>query len=180
MGNWKKIGSQLIYKNPWISLREDKVIRPDGKEGTYSVLSLNRPWATIIAVEDESFYLVNNFRYPIDDYSLELPQGGADEINKTHLEVAKKELLEETGLTAERWDELGIQYVDPGLSTNQVVFFLARDLTKEQSHIEGDEIISEPIKVTFEEAFKKIENGEIKQVTTALGIYLAHQFLEKS
>src|SRR5580704_3550286 len=103
---WRTLSSRTIYQNPWLTLREDKVIRPDGAEGIYSVVEI-RPSCGIVAIdEDDRIALVGQWRYVHDRYSLEIPTGGSEQ-GETPLDAAKRELTEETGLTAKAWTALG-------------------------------------------------------------------------
>jgi len=110
---WKKINSKIIYKNPWLQLREDLVIRPDGKRGVYSVVE-RLPVNFVIALDQkECIFFIKEYRYPIKKTILQLPAGVTDK-NKDFLSSAKKELLEETGIKAKRWKKLGGFYIGPG------------------------------------------------------------------
>ncbi len=71
---WLTLSSRKIYDNSWISVREDAVIRPDGQEGIYGVVSFKNIAVGILAVEDGDIYLVGQHRYPLDEYSWEIPE----------------------------------------------------------------------------------------------------------
>ncbi|MGD8744114.1 MAG: NUDIX domain-containing protein [Candidatus Woesebacteria bacterium] len=97
---WKKVNSKLIYQNKWIKLLEDRVVRPDGKEGIYAYME--KPvgvFSVVYDQEDGSIYLIKQHRYPIDKTILEIPGGVAE--SDDYEKEAKKELEEETGITAE-------------------------------------------------------------------------------
>src|SRR5262249_8630540 len=104
---WTQVSSREIYANPWFRVREDQVLRPDGSPGTYSVVMAAR-WALGILPlwPDGTLTLVGQFRYPLGEYSWELPEGGGD-LTEEPLAGAKRELLEETGLEASSWTYLG-------------------------------------------------------------------------
>ena len=104
---WKTLDTKLIYENAWLRLREDSVIRPDGGEGIYSVVELP-PSVGIIAVDDSGqVALVTQWRYVHNKMSIEIPTGSSSERDATLRVAAERELLEETGLSAHRWQELG-------------------------------------------------------------------------
>src|SRR5882757_1211856 len=101
---WKKLTSEIVYKNNWYSVRRDKVIRPDGKPGEYNVIeALNG--AFILALdESERIQFIRKYRYATDVYSLEVPAGGIEPSEDPHT-AAKRELQEELGVTAQEWKE---------------------------------------------------------------------------
>ena len=89
---WKKLSSEIVHKNPWFYVRQDKVITPDGSQGEYNVV-VSPPASFIVALDDESnVYLIGQFRYPTGLYSLEIPGGGTGDNDP--LKTAKRELQE--------------------------------------------------------------------------------------
>ena len=97
---------QEVYENPWISVREDSVIRPDGEPGIYGVVHYKNTAVGVLPVEDDHVYLVGQYRYPLERYSWEIPEGGCPE-DEEPLRAAQRELREETGLEARNWRRLG-------------------------------------------------------------------------
>src|SRR6476646_9206432 len=93
---WKKVASKQIHKNPWFDLREDDVIRPDGSPGKYYIIE-GRDTALIIPKVGDTFYLTDQFRYVVNQRSIEFPMGGMEENEKLE-DALRRELLEETGL----------------------------------------------------------------------------------
>src|SRR4051812_2768748 len=109
-GPWQIVQSQEIYRDPWISVRVDDVIRPDGKPGIHSVIHV-KAGVTVLAVDAERHaYLAEEFHYGVGRVTLEGVSGGNDP-PETFLDTARRELREELGIVAERWTELGA--VDP-------------------------------------------------------------------
>src|SRR5918998_3074540 len=103
---WLTVSSRRVYDNPWITIREDQVIRPDGEPGIYGVVHFKNIAVGVLAVEGEFVYLVGQYRYPLDSYSWEIPEGGCPE-GEDPLDAARRELEEETGLRARRWEKMG-------------------------------------------------------------------------
>src|SRR4028118_1164079 len=101
---WKTLSTRPLYDNPWINVREDQVINPKGGNGIYGVVHMKNKAIGIIPVDEEGYtWLVGQYRYSVDEYSWEIPMGGGP-IEIDVLESAKRELKEETGFTAARWN----------------------------------------------------------------------------
>ena len=114
---WRTLGSRNVYENPWISVREDSVIRPDGESGIYGVVHYKNTAVGVLPVEEDHVYLVGQYRYPLGRYSWEIPEGGCPEAEEP-LRAAKRELREETGLEARNWRMLGEAYLSTRSPTN--------------------------------------------------------------
>ena len=174
---WRTLSSRTIYRNPWLVLREDRVIRPDGAEGIYSVVEM-RPSCGIVAInEDNQIALVGQWRYVHDKYSLEIPTGGSEQ-GETPLDAAKRELLEETGLTARDWTALGTIDNSNGATTDIAHLFLARNLTTGPPVPQGDEQV-ELRWMPFVDAVLAVMKGEITESVSVAAI-LKTEFLGRA
>src|SRR5688572_13985641 len=90
---WQTINQQVVYDNDWIRVREDNVIRPDGKPGIYGIVQYKNKAIGILPIDDDgNVYLVGQYRYPLELYSWEIPEGGCPE-GEEPLEAAQRELL---------------------------------------------------------------------------------------
>ena len=138
---WRTLGSRNVYENPWISVREDSVIRPDGEPGIYGVVHYKNTAVGVLPVEEDHVYLVGQYRYPLERYSWEIPEGGCAE-GEDPLEAARRELEEETGLRAEHWVRLGEAHLSNSVSDEYALWFLATGLTQGEQRPEGSERIS--------------------------------------
>jgi 8-oxo-dGTP pyrophosphatase MutT (NUDIX family) len=166
-----------VYGNQWITLREDRVIRPDGAEGIYSVVEM-RPSCGIVAVSDEDqIALVGQWRYVHNRYSIEIPTGGS-EPDETPLDAAKRELLEETGITARDWTALGTLDNSNGSTTDVAHMFVARNLTSGLPVALGDEQV-ELSWMPFADAVRSVMNGEITECVSVAAI-LKLEFLRRA
>jgi ADP-ribose pyrophosphatase len=126
---WKTLSSSRIYQNPWFGVREDQVIRPDGLPGTYSVVSAARTATGILPLwPDGSLTLVGQYRYAIGEYSWEIPEGGGN-LTDDPESIARRELLEETGIQAESWEYMGRIHTSNCFVNELCHLFLARQLT---------------------------------------------------
>jgi 8-oxo-dGTP pyrophosphatase MutT (NUDIX family) len=125
----EQVSSREIYRNPWLSLREDAIRRPDGSAGVYSVI--DKPdFALVIPLEPDGFHLVEQYRYPVGGRFWEFPQGTATGgATMPAAELAAAELAEETGLRAGSLELLGHLHCAYGMSSQGFDIFLATDLT---------------------------------------------------
>ena len=124
-----QVGTREVYRNPWLSLREDQVRRPDGSHGVYSVV--DKPdFALVIPAERDGFHLVEQYRYPVGGRYWEFPQGtAAGGAVLAPQQLARAELAEETGLRAGRLELLGHLYCAYGMSSQGFDVFVATELT---------------------------------------------------
>ena len=124
----RTLSSREIYRNPWLRLREDAIERSNGAQGIYGVVEKD-DCAVIIPMQDDTVYLVEQFRYTIQQRSLELPQGGWETADVDPEELARGELREETGLTARTMTRLGSLWIAYGFARQKQHVYLATGLT---------------------------------------------------
>src|SRR5262245_7853420 len=136
---WQTLSTRSVYDNPWIHVREDQVIRPDGKPGVYGVVHYKNLSVGVVAVDNEgSIQLVGQYRYPMNQYSWEIPEGGCPE-GEDPLHAAQRELLEETGLQARDWKLAGEADLSNSVSDEKALWYLATELRQDQAQPEGTE-----------------------------------------
>lgn len=153
-------------------MREDAVIRPDGEPGIYGVVQFKNRAVGILAIEDDHVFLVGQYRYTLNQYSWEIPEGGCPE-GEEPLEAAKRELEEETGLRAERWEKLGEAYLSNSVTDESAVWFLATGLTAGNSKPdETEKLILR--RVRFQQAFEMALTGGITDALSLLAIFQYH------
>lgn len=165
---WKTLSSLEIYKNPWIRVREDQVIKPDGSRGIYGVVEV-KSGIFIVAINDKfEVCLINLFRYTTNNFSWELPGGGIDLDNS--LENAKKELGEETGIIANNWHLAGKFHSLNGVVDDLNFTFIAKDLSFIRKNEQIEEGINEMKFISFPKIFTMIREGKLtdSQSITAL------------
>lgn len=165
---WKKLSSREVYDNPWMTVREDSVIRPDDEEGIYGVVHFKNLAIGVLAVEDDFIYLVGQYRYALDSYSWEIPEGGCAQ-GEDPLAAARRELEEETGLRAERWEKLGEAYLSNSVTDEHAIWFLATGLTQGKQRPEGTEQL-QIRRIPFQEALELVLRGQITDALSLLAI----------
>ena len=167
----KQISSRTAYEGELLTLKEDKVALPDGGRGTREYV-LHQGAAMVIPLfDDGSVLLERQFRYPLRMHLLELPAGKIDP-GEEALATARRELLEETGYTAEEWRHLTTLHPCVGYSNERLELFIARGLRHEGHPGEDGEFL-ECIQLGLDEALKLITAGEISDSKTIVGLLWA-------
>lgn len=123
----RQISTRVVYRNPWMTMREDEVERDNGQRGIYGVVEKHDS-AVILPIEGDHIYLIEQFRYPIGRRSLELPQGSLERAGVPPEEIARQELRQETGLVAAKLELLGSFIIAIGYSNQRDFAFLATGL----------------------------------------------------
>lgn len=173
---WQTLSSKTVYKNPWIKVREDKVIKPDGSEGIYGVIK-KKPSVVVVPVSEQGeIYLVKVFRYTTGAESYELPAGHVE--GKRPLQAAQDELQEEAGLKADSWRLLGEHFNSPGLSDMVIYSFLAADLKTGHEHQQAEEGISHVTALPSQRVMQMARSGSITDGITLMALFLAEPYLE--
>ncbi|WP_242692099.1 NUDIX domain-containing protein [Aridibaculum aurantiacum] len=166
---WKIVSEKQVYDNKWIRLTEYDVINPSGNAGIYGKVHFKNKAIGILPLdEDWNTYLVGQYRFTIDAYSWEIPEGGGA-LDVDPIESAKRELKEETGLVAGEWTELGQLYLSNSVSDELAILFLARNLTQEEAMPEETEQLVVK-KLPFEEAYQMVEDGLITDAMAVAAI----------
>lgn len=173
-GPWKTLSSEIKYSNPWISVREDRVVCPDGSEGIYGVVSPKIAVGVVAISTNREVYLVGQYRYPTERYSWELIEGGV-EMGEDPLEAAKRELAEEAKLGGNKWEVLATNIQLSNCFTSEIAhLFIATDLYPTTGQLDSTEIIQVK-KIGLEQAAEMVKNSEITDSLSMIGILLAQQ-----
>jgi 8-oxo-dGTP pyrophosphatase MutT (NUDIX family) len=157
---WTILRSTSTYDNPWISVTEHEVLNPAGKPGVYGVVHIKSVATGVVAVDEEGcITLVGQYRFPLRQYSWEIPEGGG-RAGDTPLEAAQRELAEETGLEAGEWLPLARLHLSNSVTDEVAHGFLAWDLTQGMATPEETEVL-QLRRVPFREAYDMAMSGEI-------------------
>ena len=165
---WLSVSSKRVYDNSWITVREDRVVRPDGESGIYGVVHYKNIAVGILAIEEDHVYLVGQYRYPLKSYSWEIPEGGCPE-DEEPLRAAQRELREETGLEAARWQMLGEAYLSNSVADEYAVWFVATGLVPGEVRPEGTERLSVR-RLPLREVLTMALEGEITDALSLLAL----------
>lgn len=175
---WKTNKIEEPYQNPWIRITHREVTNPSGGSGIYGVVHFKNIAVGIVPLDAEGYtWLVGQYRYTLEQYSWEIPEGGAPQGSST-LDSAKRELMEETGITAQRWtpllemhtsnsvtDEYGVAYVAQGLS-----FGDAEPEETEDLHLH---------RLPFSEVVEMVMNGDITDSLSMVAILKTNEWLRR-
>jgi 8-oxo-dGTP pyrophosphatase MutT (NUDIX family) len=168
----KTLSSREVYRNPWMCVREDQIERSNGVRGIYGVVEKHE-CAIILPIQGETIHLVEQFRYPVQRRCLEFPQGGWQTAGVDPEELARGELREEMGLTADSMTHLGTLWVAYGYSNQKEYVYLATGLahtTADPDPEEHDLVVKTVLIAQFEDM---IADGTIRDSCTiaAWGLY---------
>ena len=157
---WQITSSQQIYDNPWINLTEHEVINPGGGKGIYGQVHFkNLAIGIIVLDEQDQTWLVGQYRFPLNQYSWEIPAGGCP-LGSDPAETAIRELQEETGILAANLMEIQRMHLSNSVSDELAILYLARELTFGHAEPEESEELQVK-KMPFEEAYQMVLNGDI-------------------
>ena len=162
---WTTLSSEQVYESPWIKVTKHDVLTPHNTSGTYSTVHFKNLAIGILALDkDYNTWIVGQYRYPINRYSWEIPEGGG-QLNVAPLDSAKRELLEETGITANKWTKIQEMYLSNSVSDEHCTLYIAQELSFGESHPDDEEEL-EMRKLHFNELYKMVESGEITDSLT--------------
>lgn len=157
---WKKLSSKEIYSNPWISLSEHQVLNPAGKEGIYGTVHFEHFAIGVLPIDHEGYtFLVGQYRFPLEAYSWEIPEGGGD-LNTPPLESAKRELKEECGISASKWTEIQRIHTSNSISDELGIIYLAENLSIGEADPDEEEEL-EIKKLHWRDVLQMVMDGEI-------------------
>ncbi|HET7178755.1 MAG TPA: NUDIX hydrolase [Chryseosolibacter sp.] len=167
---WTTLSGEVKYDNPWITVTEYQVLNPAGGKGIYGKVHFKNKAIGIIPLDrDFNTWLVGQYRYTLNQWHWEIPEGGGA-LERDPVESAKRELQEETGLTASAWTEIVHLHTSNSVTDEEGHIFLAEDLTQGASNLEETEADLQVRKLPFTEALRMVLAGEITDSMSVMGI----------
>jgi ADP-ribose pyrophosphatase len=169
----KTLSSREVYRNHWMRVREDEILRSNGEKGIYGVVEKD-DGAIILPIDNGRVWLVEQFRYAVQERTLELPQGSWERSVEDPEELARGELKEELGLEAAQMTYLGWLWIAYGFLRQKQHVFLATGLTATEKSPDGEEHDLVAHSVTVKEFERMMLDGAVRDNCTlsAWGLYL--------
>lgn len=175
---WITKTSENVYESPWIKVVKHDVLNPAGNPATYSVVNFKNLAIGILPIDIEGFtWLVGQWRYPIEEYCWEIPEGGGP-LGIDPLESAKRELKEETGIIAKEFTEIMRLHLSNSATNELAIVYLAKDLDFEEAEPEESEVLQIK-KIHINEAFEWVMKGKITDAITVAAILKTKILLDK-
>lgn len=174
---WKTLSAEVIYDNPWIEVSHREVINPGGKAAMYGVVHFKNLALGILPLDENyNTWVVGQYRYPIDQYTWEIPEGGGD-LEIDPLESAQRELREEAGIIARQWDLIQEMYLSNSATTEKALLYVARDLEFVEPDPDEDEVL-QLHKIPFDELYQWVLDGKVNDSLTVTTVLKAKLMME--
>lgn len=172
-GPWRVHGYEVRFENPWLRVTDYIITQPDGTPGRYGVVSYaNRAMAILPVFEDGTIMLVGQHRFPHDKYSWEIPEGGSPH-DEDPLIGARRELREETGLTAETWMEVLRMDLSNSVTEESAIGYIATGLSQGEAEPDSTEVL-QTRRLPFRDALDEAMSGRIFDALTVAMLLRAY------
>lgn len=175
---WQTLKTDIVYSNNWIEVKHNQILNPAGNEGIYGVVHFKNLAIGVIPLDEENnTWIVGQYRYPLNKYSWEIPEGGGI-IGVDPLESAKRELVEECGIEAKYWHKLIEMDLSNSVSDELAIIYVARGLTFVPAQPDETEQLTIK-KVPFAQVFEMVMNGEITDAMSVGAVLKAQHILNQ-
>ncbi len=175
---WQTLKVKEVYSNPWIQIQHHDVINPSGNNGIYGIVHFHNIAVGILPLdEDYNTWIVGQFRYALNEYSWEIPEGGSL-LKDNPLDSAKRELKEEAGIVASKWTKLMDFYTSNSVTNEYAVCYIAQGLSFEEAEPEETEDLILR-KLPFQELYRMVMKGEIKDSLTVATVLKAKIWMDE-
>ncbi len=175
---WITNSSEMVYESPWIKITKHDVLNPANKTATYSVVHFKGLAIGILALDNElNTWLVGQWRYPVNEYSWEIPEGGGA-LDVEPVESAKRELKEETGIIAKNYTEIMRMHLSNSATDELAIIYIATGLSFENAEPEESEVLQLK-KIPLNEAYQWVMEGKITDAITVAAVLKTKILLEK-
>jgi len=176
---WKTLSTKQVYSNPWIDVTHRDVINPSGNNGIYGLVHFKNIAVGVIPLDqDYNTWIVGQYRYTINEYSWEIPEGGCPE-DQDPLEAAKRELKEETGIIAQDWKAFQTLHTSNSVCDEKAILYIARDLSFTPPSPEETELLQVK-KLQFEDLVKLVMIGKISDAMSVSAILKANYMIQNN
>jgi len=174
---WQTLDKKEIYKNPWITVNHYNVITPGGNKGIYGTVDFAHTAIGVIVLDEEyNTYIVGQYRFPLNLYSWEIPEGGGEK-GEDPLISAKRELSEECGIEARDWRLIQKFHLSNSVSNETGYLFIAQNLSYFDAHPDDNEELKIK-KIPFKELFKMVLDGTITDAMTIMAVYKTNYLIQ--
>ncbi|MBQ4517804.1 MAG: NUDIX hydrolase [Clostridia bacterium] len=174
----KTIGTEHIFEGQIIKVRKDTVELPNGGTSTREIVEHPGGVAVVALDEEDNVYVVRQYRHPFEAIIMEIPAGKLDHHKEDPFGCCVRELKEETGLSANKFDYLGAFMLSPGFCREYIHIYLARELTAGDACLDPDEFL-EVEKIPLSRLTDMIMNNEIEDAKTVMGILKTNELLRR-
>lgn len=175
---WKTLSTEQVYESPWISVTKHDVINPAGNPGIYSVVHFKNLAIGILPLDtDYNTWIIGQYRYPINQYSWEIVEGGG-EMGVDPVDSASRELLEEAGIKAKKYTPILNMHMSNSATDEYAIVYIAQDLSFHEAEPEDTELLAIR-KLPFSELYEMVANGEITDSLTVAAVLKAKILIDK-
>lgn len=172
-----KVSGKVVYQNAWMTIHEDKTVAASGEKGIYGYLDSKDSVVVVVLDKENRACLLKSFRYPSQSWGWEFPGGGGE--GEAVIDASKRELEEETGILADKWEVLGHTLVCNGFMTERQHSCVAYDIHMDGTKETSDEVFTEMRFFTFDEIEQMIEAGEVDDNQGITAFHFAKRWLSK-